>query len=94
MSAADETRQLVEMPDHIAYRPRPAQHAAAIPQDEQRGLLWVALFLFDHEERRFMGVPEDREQGHAVHVIKRVVPPFTGRDARAVSRQDQAEFGP
>ena len=93
-SAANQPGKLVEMSDHVADRSRRAQHAASIAKNELRCFLRVALFFLNHEEGGFMGVPEDREQGCAVHVIQRVVTPFASCDTRAVGSQDQAEFGP
>ena len=92
-ATADEARQLVEMTDHIGDRVRAAEDTVAVTQQKLRLFLWVALFLLDHEKRGFMRMAEDREQRHAVHMVQRVVAPFAGRDARAVSGQYLTEFG-
>ncbi len=40
-----------------------------------------------------MCVAEDREQGGTIQMVKRIVTPFAGRDARAVGGQYLTEFG-
>ena len=72
---------------------RPTQDTVAVTQEKLSLFLGMTLFLLDYEQRRFMRVPEDREQGGAVHVIQRVVTPFPGRDTRAVGGQYLTEFG-
>lgn len=81
------------MTNHVGDRVGAAQNAVAVAQQKLRFFLWMALFLLDDEERRFMCVAEDREQGGAIQMIQRVITPFAGRDARAVRGQYLTELG-
>ena len=81
------------MSDNVGDGIRPTQDTVAVTQEKLCLFLGMTLFLLDYEQRRFMRVTKDREQGGAIQVIQRVVPPFPSRDTRAVGGQYLTEFG-
>ena len=72
------------MADDVRHVIGAAQHPCAIPQQKLWLFLGVALFLFNHKQRRLMRVFENREQSNAIQMVERIVAPFTSCDPGAV----------
>lgn len=56
--AADEARQFAEMVDQIGKLARFAKDTVPVTQQKLRGLLGMALDLFNDKEGSFVGVAE------------------------------------
>ena len=93
LSAADQARQLAEMAGDVRNIVRPTQNTIPVTQDELWLFLRVPLLFFDHKQRRFMGVAEDRKQRDTVHMIQSIIPPIARCDPRTVGSQNMTEFG-
>ncbi len=91
-SAADQTRQFGKVIYDIGHSTGLAQDAGPVTQQElclSFGWRW----RFSITNRRcFVGVAKDRKHRHSMLVIRGIVTPFTGGNARTVGRQDGAKL--
>ena len=92
-SAADQTRQFGKVIYDIGHSTGLAQDAGPVTQQELCLFLWMALAFFNHKQGCFVGVAKDGKHRHSMLVIKGIVAPFTGGNARTVGRQDGAKLG-
>ena len=88
----NQTGQLLKNAHQVAEVLARFQLLRTMEQLEAWGLLPLLLDLLDRVECRFVAVPEDRENGHPVAPVQRIVAPLSRHHAACIEVQKKAHF--